>query len=553
MKKLLLIITILLHGLTGSTQNTTCDWAYAHVGSNTFNGEIYNTAIDQLGNIIQCGTIYGVADMDPGAGPADTAFTRPGYNYYMSKTDISGHLIWLRFFNSTSPVQSFSIDGLEINSQNEIIVLGEFFGKLDVDISDTGVDTLHSFQPTYPDFFLAKYDTNGDLIWAHSYGGNGGTLVACSMSLMSNDQIVVSFIPSINMDLDPGAGAAIVTTLNGHLVCYDTNGNYIWNNSISNPYSYGVEAKTTGCDAANNTYLCTSGSYEMTVAKFDATGNLIWEKKVGDFNTGSRAEAHSLLVYPDGRFFIVGDFQGTVEFDPGPGVLSYVSSSVIDMDGFFATYDSSMTPIWIKAYTGGRIYFGRQCLTSMGNDLVTGGQVAGSVNIGPGVNFSSGTYGNFVLKTDAFGNMIGGGVFSATGKTQTVNVDATGRMILAGNFSGTPDMDLTPNNVYTLASGSLSTSFVAVYASPLVGLNEQQQIQQVSAYPNPAWDVVQLTQSFNETASVRFINLKGQETHRHILFPGETMLNTATLPEGTYLVCIQTKSATFYTRIVIGG
>lgn len=550
MKKILFILACLLHSIMGSAQNTTCDWAYAHKGTNTFNGDIYNTAIDHQGNIIQCGTIYGVADMDPGNGPADTAYTYPGYNYYISKTDITGHLIWLKFFNSTSPVQSFSIDGIEINSQNEIIVLGEFFGLLDVDISAAGVDTLRSFQPTYPDFFLAKYDSTGGLIWANSYGGTGGTLVACSMSLMSNDNIVVSFLPSINMDLNPGPGSATVTTLNGHLACYDTDGNYIWDNNITNPYSYGVEAKTTGCDADNNIYLCTAGSNEMTVAKFNAAGNLLWEKKVGDFATGSQAEAHSLLVYPDGRFFIVGNFYGTVDFDPGPGVLTYVSTSVIDMDGFFAAYDSSMTPIWVKAYTGGRIYFGRQSLAAMGTDLVTGGQIAGSVNIAPGVNFNSGTYGDFVLKTDAFGNMIGGDVFISSGKTQTVNCDATGRLILAGNFSGMSDMDLTPNNVYTLTSGNSSTSFVAVYASPLAGLHHFDDSHSVSTYPNPARDIIHLTKPLNEIAEIRITDINGKSIISQTLQPGETRLNTASLTTGVYLLHIKTEKSATITRFI---
>ncbi len=127
MNKLYLFTVCLFFSIAGFTQNTSCDWAFAHAGTNTFNGKIYYTAIDNQSNIIQCGTIAGIADMDPGSGPSDTAFTNPGYNYYISKTDISGNLIWLKFFTYTTSIQAFTVNGLEINSLNEIIVLGEYF------------------------------------------------------------------------------------------------------------------------------------------------------------------------------------------------------------------------------------------------------------------------------------------------------------------------------------------------------------------------------------------------------------------------------------------
>ncbi|MBL0095592.1 MAG: T9SS type A sorting domain-containing protein [Bacteroidetes bacterium] len=551
MNKLYLFTVCLFFSIAGFTQNTSCDWAFAHAGTNTFNGKIYYTAIDNQSNIIQCGTIAGIADMDPGSGPSDTAFTNPGYNYYISKTDISGNLIWLKFFTYTTSIQAFTINGLEINSQNEIIVLGEYFGGIDVDLSLSGVDTLHSLQPTYPDFFLVKYDSNGDLQWANSYGGTGASLAAGSLALLSNDNIIVTFNPSTGMDLDPGTGISIPSGNNAQIVCYNNAGQFLWNNHITNPTSYCIDNKSVSCDGAGNSYLCSVGYYELTVTKFDNLGNLLWEKTIGDFPTGARVDPHSLLVYPDGRFFVVGNFQGSVDFDPGTGSLNYVASSALNEDGFFAAYDSSMTPIWIKQYSGGSITFGNQSLTNIGTDLITGGSISGTVLMGPGITFSSGSSSNFLLKVDASGSTIGGGTFVCDGITNTINSDAAGHLITAGIFRGNPDMDLTQNAVYTISSGTYLTSFIAVYAPTTSGLIETPASSALLVYPNPAAQMIRFARSFETMSDIEIYSSGGMLVRKSQLAPRERTIGLENISGGLYTLRLMNEKNTFHSRFMV--
>ena len=551
MNKLYLFTVTLFLSIAGYAQNTSCNWAFAHSGTNTFNGKIYYTAIDHQGNIIQGGTIAGIADMDPGSGPGDTAYTYPTYNYYISKTDISGNLLWLKFFTYSSSIQAFSINGLEINSQNEIIVLGEYFGGIDVDLSLSGVDTLHSHQPTYPDFFLAKYDANGDLQWAHTYGGTGGSLAAGSLAVMSNDNLIVTFNPTTGMDIDPDAGITIPTGNNAQIVCYNNAGQFLWNNHISNPTSYCIDNKSVSCDAAGNSYLCSVGYYKLTVTKFDNLGNLLWEKTIGDFPTGARVDPHSLLVYPDGRFFVVGNFQGNVDFDPGTGTLNFAASSALNEDGFFAAYDSSMTPIWIKQYSGGSITFGNQSLTSIGTDLITGGSVSGAVLMGPGITFSSSSSSNFLLSVDASGNITGGGTFVCDGITNTINSDAAGRLITAGIFRGTPDMDPMSGAVYTISSGTYITSFVAVYAPTSTELPGTPATTALAVYPNPAAQMIRFAHSFETMSDIEIYSSGGMLIYKTQLAPHENTLNLEHFSGGMYTLRLINEKTTFYSRFMV--
>ena len=103
-----------------------CQWAYIPVGATQSYNTIYNSTTDQSGNIITLGILLGSADMDPGTDPADTSFTTYTYNYYISKTDIAGNLLWIHYFQNNSQLTLFDFVGVKVNSANEIIVVGNF-------------------------------------------------------------------------------------------------------------------------------------------------------------------------------------------------------------------------------------------------------------------------------------------------------------------------------------------------------------------------------------------------------------------------------------------
>lgn len=509
MKKIIPFLALLLIQQLATAQNTACNWAFAPSGSNTFNGLVYNTAVDHQGNILQCGTIYGIADMDPGSGPADTSFSFPTYNYYLSKTDITGHLIWIKYFTSVSPIPTFIIHGMDINSQDEIIITGDYFGAVDMDLSPTGTFTITSHQPTYNDFFVAKYNTNGELQWANTFGGTSGNIGASSLDIQNNDRIVLSISTGSNLDLDPGTGTALAVGGSANIVCYDTDGNYIWSNQISKPTSYSVDNKSIDCDSVGNSYLLSVGYYELTVTKFDLNGLEIWCKTIGDFQNLARVEPHSLYVDKDGSFYIVGKYLNVVDFDPGVGVNTQTSSSQNDHDGFFVSYDADMLPLWVKTYTG-RITFGNQSLVKSGSDFITGGQLMGNVIMGPGVTYSASTYSPFFIRTDGSGNLVAGGTFQCAGKVNTIDLSPTGHLISTGIFSGTVDIDPTVSGTVTLTSGSSTTSFTAVYASPFSGILESNIHDIIQVYPNPTHGCIRFQNQAGRSGIISVFDSNGR-------------------------------------------
>ena len=157
--------------------------------------------------------------MDPGADPADTSFSTATYNYYISKTDSSGNLIWIHYFQNNSQIGQLEIVGLKVNSANEIVVVGNFTGLIDFDFSDAGVDTLRSNFHTYTDYFVAKYDPSGSYLWAFSIGDpTTSDIVAQAMTILPNDNIVIAANPNGTIDVDPGVAVHNNIGGNGNVI-----------------------------------------------------------------------------------------------------------------------------------------------------------------------------------------------------------------------------------------------------------------------------------------------------------------------------------------------
>ena len=485
MKKILLLLLIVANCAVRAQPS--CEWAYIPVGVTTTYNTIYYIKTDHSGNSIAVGKILGSADMDPASGPADTSFSDASYNWYISKTSIAGKLEWIHYFQKNSQLVLFEFMGLEINSQNEIIVCGNFYGMIDFDLSDSGVDTLRSHFATYPDYFIAKYDSLGNYSWAMNIGDSTtNTVEVQSMSLLSNDNIVISVNPNGVLDIDPSNGVHNSIGFNANIICYDSNGNYIWNNHTSPTYTYGIPVKSISNDAIGNSYLLSVGYYELTVSKFDNAGLYLWSKKIGNFSSNGRVNPQTILVDKmTSEFYISGTFGGTVDFDPGPVVADRTASSVSFQDGFIAKYDPEMNLIWINAYQG-EVSFGINSLDFDNSEIIAVGNLGGTIDFGNGQIFTSQvSLSPFFLKLDTGGIAQSGFVLDGNGKFSIVNATINQSMILIGNVTGTTDMD--PGTAVYPLNVSSSNYFTAVYrtAVPTTRAEKAQRIF-IEAFPNPS-------------------------------------------------------------------
>jgi len=169
------------------------------------------------------------------------------------------------------------------------------------------------------DIFIAKYDANGNVSWAkragEQYGNQGlGTFSGQNGVIYATGGFES---PKIFFGNDSLLNTGLYFA--GYIVKYDASGNVLWCkalDAVGNSFGYGAfEDKEknvyyTGTSAGpkmifGTDTLTTVGSYDIFVAKYDSTGDVLWAK-----NTGGTNQDWSYAIAGDrlGDVFITGYF-----------------------------------------------------------------------------------------------------------------------------------------------------------------------------------------------------------------------------------------------------
>lgn len=247
---------------------------------------------------------------------------------------------------------------LRVDAQNNTYVTGIFEGTIDFDPS---VSTFNLTATGGFDAFVAKYNTNGNLIWAKSMGG-AGTDQPSGMDLDNNGNVTIVGQFNSPMDANPGAGTFSLNNASDFdmfIINLDANGNFLWAKSIGGSgadYGNKVAVDKDGnrimigqfqqtVQVGTATYS-TSGTFNGLIAKYDAAGNYLWS-----FSLGATGDNKGVGIDTDNNkdIIISGTFSGAVNFNPlgasynlsSPGTASYI-----------AKYTSSGQLIWVKVING---------------------------------------------------------------------------------------------------------------------------------------------------------------------------------------------------------
>jgi hypothetical protein len=348
------------------------------------------------------GKFGGTVDFDPG--PAVHTITSNGnFDIFIVKYDLNGIYQWAIGMGGAHEDVGNSI---AIDNVGNSYLTGSFKDTIDFD-PGAGVHNLisHGIQ----DVFFAKYNNNGNYIWAHSIGDtsyNSGLRIIINKS---ENFIYVSGYFKGSPDFDPGAGSHIITAAgpgDDFIARYDSSGNFIWAGAISSAFTGGnlIGEITTSTTPNNSEYLYVTGlfrnvtdfdlsanvfnlssvstSADLFFAKYDNSGNLIWIKTIAGSNTGG-VTGVNVKIGKDASLFLCGFYYGTTDFDPGAGVSNLSCNGITDI--FFAKYDSVGNYIWAKGM-GGSFYDkpAYLALDSSDNQYLTG-YFSGTMDCDPGL------------------------------------------------------------------------------------------------------------------------------------------------------------------------
>jgi hypothetical protein len=387
----------------------------------------YGIALDPEGNSYVTGVFAGTASFG-----ATNLVSQGGADIFVAKYDPQGNLLWARQAGGSSDDAGL---GIAVSTNGNCYVTGYFakaaaFGTLTV--STTG---------EY-DMFLAKYDSDGNIVWVTN-SGRGATLLGNGVAIdaQENSYVAGSFASDAFF-----AGTQFTNNeqYDAFVAKYDRNGNLVWATQFGGDLedeSGGIAVDSSGrCYVAGyfaadaffqDVQLTASGDHDMFLAQLGPDGKVQWVQQAGEIDN---TKAAGVAVDRNGNAYVTGYYDSVTTF--GAGVLLTEGN----YDLFLAKYDVQGHNLWVRnTEKSTAISASSVALDADGSPYVTG------TFIGPAV-FGSLTLTNgsssdiFIAKYDAAGTNVwtrsAGGAADADANAFAIAVSPSGATHIAGSSAG---------------------------------------------------------------------------------------------------------------------
>ncbi len=330
-------------------------------------------------------------------------------------------LAWVAQFNGPA---AYSLPLIETDQEGNIYMAVTFNLTFDANPSVINQNLVSN---GFSDIGLLKLDSNGNLLWAISFGGSRIDHLY-DMELDEDGSIFLAGIFYGTIDFDPGPGT-------------------------ENILSYGD----------------TDGFF----AKFNSYGGLEWAKRIG----GPDADVITDIELSQGNVVISGYFGGTADFNPGTDRYELFANGPDDR--FIAKYDPNGKLIFAKEFgiipyppgvppTNPFYYLdehnGLTITTADNGDILLAGSCEGfRIDLYPGQGILSKYCSNicsYIFRLDSGGNFQEHVEFVGFFMLPTMlRITPDDNLVSVGRFDSQVDFDPGPNYHVLEAAGNLSTAF----------------------------------------------------------------------------------------------
>jgi len=302
--------------------------------------------------------------------------------------------------NTSNDIFSIATDG-----SGNSYVAGSFYGPITFgNITLTSVGTL--------DIFIVKYDASGNVLWARSAGGND---FDCPKSIALNPTggiYITGYFRSHSISFD-NTTLSNVGSHDVFLAKYDASGNSLWAigaGGIAEDDSYDVTADLSGnayitgefefddIHFGNTTLIYSGIGSDMFIAKYDASGNLVWARS----ETGTQFESgQSIATDAQGNFYLTGTFSDSLRF----GTTMLVGTGARDI--FIVKYDTSGAASWARSAKGVDFDISTSIAALPdGRSYLTGLYTSPIIIFGNDTLQNAGASDIFIVEYDPFGNVL---------------------------------------------------------------------------------------------------------------------------------------------------
>lgn len=514
-------------------------WAWInHIGGANM-GTNHSIATDPFGNVIVSGT-FNLPNMIFGT---DTLLNSDFSHkeIYIVKYDASGNIIWAKSAGGSNDDRPFSIC---CDPSGNIFIGGYFTGSITFDSITLGGTAFSA------DMFVAKYDFNGNILWARKATGSGDDEVKSIVADNAGNVYATGYFSGSSLSL-----GSVTLTNSGvssdiAIIKYDPFGNLIW---AKNPSGNKAD-KAFGITLDNSGNLYITGAFtsiplnfgstsisnsvigydEIFIAKLDSAGNALWAKSAVGSN---HDDGYCVATDRMNNVYIGGYFKSlSITFDtltlPGYG----------DRNLFLVKYDSAGNALWGKGLGD----YGDEDTYTVATDSHDNVYIGGDYSSNT-LTFGSTTFVNtappnwdmFLAKYDAAGNSLW--AKSATGgnyyeSVNSISVDRWDNLYMIAT-SGSDSVKLD-NTIYTHISGA--DLIVARLDSVQVALSQHDISDPgnvINVFPNPfTSETTVLFGTEQNNSMISIYNLTGEKI-TEVKFKGRRMtLLQGALSAGMYIL-----------------
>ena len=218
---------------------------------------------------------------------------------------------------------------------------------------------------------------------------------------------------------------------------------------------------------------------DIFIQKTDSAGNFQWVVTLAGMEDDDQATG--VATDANGNIYVTGYFEGTIDFNPGPGTTNLTSTGSRDI--FVMALDSSGSLLWARRFGSSTSDRGAKIAVGAGGVYATG-IFRNTVDFDPGSGTTNLTSGGsddiYILHLDFNGDLVW--VKSLEGTfadiAYDIKVDANENVFCAGSYTGTIDFDPGSGSQTSQTGLFLSDGF-------LLKLDSNGTFQWVDVYGDP--------------------------------------------------------------------